>query len=192
MKHKERTALLKEYYSYVKPILQSAEFKRRRSFEHHQDSVYNHSLRVSLKAFKFAHQLEKMGISISKKNVAIAGLLHDFYTRPWREKSLDPRFFKKHGFSHAADACHNAYLYFPELMNDRIEDAILRHMFPLNIKPPKYLESWMITLSDKIVSFEVFLHPSELPRYVGISKETMQKLNVRRWYHKAKELLHEI
>ena len=40
-------------------------------------------------------------------------------------------------------------------MNKKVENIILRHMFPLNIVPPKYLESWLITLTDKYVSLEV-------------------------------------
>lgn len=161
---------LREYYLLVKPVLQNSEFKRRRNFLHHQDSVYDHCLRVSLCAYKIAKKLKPYCPDISVQDVAIAGLLHDFYSKPWREKKLDKRFFKQHGFIHAYEAAKNAYIYFPELMNPTIEDAIVRHMFPLNKVPPKYKESWIITLADKIVSFEVFLHPTELPRYVGIKK----------------------
>lgn len=159
---------LKEYYEIVKPILHSLEFKKRRSFLHHQDSVYDHSLRVSLCCYHLAKKLKPLFPHLSIRDATIAGLLHDFYSKPWREKTTDPRFLKKHGFTHAYEAAKNAYLYFPELMNEKVENAIIRHMFPLNRHLPNHIESWIVTLSDKIVSFEVLKHPLELPRYIGI------------------------
>lgn len=56
-------------------------------------------------------------------------------------------------------------------MNEKIEDIILRHMFPLNIRPPRYLESWIVTLSDKYVSMEVIKDVKHLHHYVGIKKK---------------------
>ncbi|MEG2283898.1 MAG: HD domain-containing protein [Bacilli bacterium] len=167
---------IKEYYVLVKPILQSAEFKKRKDFLHHQDSVYDHCLRVSLKGYRIAKKLKWKNKEESLKNVAVAGLLHDFYDKPWREPNLDPRFFKKHGFTHAKEACKNAYVYFPLLMNPVIEDSIVKHMFPLNRALPKYKESVIITCSDKIVSFEVFLHPKELLRYLGAKEDPIKKI----------------
>ena len=38
-------------------------------------------------------------------------------------------------------------------MNKRIENSIVRHMFPLNIIPPKYKEGWVITYADKVLSW---------------------------------------
>lgn len=41
-------------------------------------------------------------------------------------------------------------------------------MFPLNIVPPRYLESWIISSVDKYVSMEIFNEPSKLLMYIGI------------------------
>ncbi|UKI57134.1 MAG: hypothetical protein L6V81_07045 [Clostridium sp.] len=60
---------------------------------------------------------------------------------------------------------------FPHLMNDRVENIILRHMFPLNITPPKYKEAWVVTLMDKKCSLNVFRHPKEWPKYIGIKRK---------------------
>lgn len=56
-----------------------------------------------------------------------------------------------HGFVHAREALYNSRKVFPHLMNNRIEDIILKHMFPLNIRLPKYKETWIVTLIDKNV-----------------------------------------
>ena len=41
-------------------------------------------------------------------------------------------------------------------MGDIERDIIKRHMFPLNIRPPKYRESWIVCLADKICAVNEF------------------------------------
>ncbi len=157
----------KEYYEIVKPIVESLEFQRRKSFEHHENcSVFEHCVEVSYLAYKWAKKLK-----LNYHDVAIGGLLHDFYYKPWKENVMrkDP-FFKQHGFVHAREALDNSIKCFPEIVNERISDIILRHMFPLNIHPPKYPESWIVTLADKKVSLGVLGSGKELLKYVGLKK----------------------
>lgn len=159
---------LNEFYNLIKPVLRSYEFQRRKTFMHHEnESVYIHSLRVSLLAYKFAKRLK-----VDFESVAIGALLHDFYINHWQgEGSIDEKkFFKKHGFTHAKIACENAKKEYEHLINPKIENIILRHMFPLNIIPPKYFESWVVTFSDKIISLSIFKHPTQIPKYLGIKK----------------------
>lgn len=149
------------------PILRNSEFQRRRKFLHHQDSVYEHSLRVAWVSYCMAKKIQKYR-SINIQNVVISALLHDFYTTPWREYKT-PILWKKHGFVHGKIASENAYQIFPNLMNGKIKNSIERHMFPLTIIPPKYLEGWIVSMADKYVSLEVFKKQKELPRYIGIN-----------------------
>ena len=160
-----------EYCNIVKKILKNPEFIKRKEYRHHGNrTVYDHCLLVSIISYKIAKKL-----NMDYKSAAIGGLLHDFYYKPWQEHK-DPRpFFKKHGFAHAGEALENSKTHFPELMNNRIEDIIKKHMFPLNIKPPKYKESWVITCVDKYVSMEIFKDVKNLPKYVGIFKK--EKIN---------------
>jgi uncharacterized protein len=153
-----------EYYDIVKDVLENEEFLKRKNFKHHGiTTVYDHSLAVSMVSYKIAKKFK-----FDYKVAAIAGLLHDFYDKPWQEVKDTRPFFKKHGFAHAGEALVNARVYFPELLNLKTEDSICRHMFPLNIRPPKYKEGWIITLADKYVSMEVFKDVKNLPRYIGI------------------------
>ena len=128
----------KEFYMIASPILRNSEFQRRRKFLHHQDSVYEHSLRVAWVSYCMAKKIQKYR-NINIQNVVISALLHDFYTTPWREYKTP------------------------------IKNSIERHMFPLTIIPPKYLEGWIVSMADKYVSLEVFKKPKELPRYIGIN-----------------------
>ena len=79
-------------------------------------------------------------------------------------------FFKQHGFVHAHEAMENAYKFFPELMNERIANIIERHMFPLNIIPPKYKEGWVVTYADKRLSMDVVVNIKALPKYLGLAR----------------------
>ena len=156
-----------EYYKIVKEILEHPEFIKRKSFKHHSNiSVYDHCLAVSKMSYKIARRMK-----LDYKSAAIGGLLHDFYTKPWQECNEKTKFLEQHGFIHAKDAMINAHKYFPNLMNEKIDDIILRHMFPLNKIPPKYKEGWIVTTVDKYISLEVFKNPKFLPKLIGLGKK---------------------
>ncbi len=145
----------KEYYKLVKPILEHEEFLKRKNYPHHyQESVYDHVLRVSYDCYRIGKKL-----NLDYKSLAIAGLLHDFYDKPWQSDFEHKPLLQKHGFVHAEQARLNALKYFPELVDDKIGDMIKTHMFPLNKRLPKYKESWILTLVDKADSMDFLFHP---------------------------------
>lgn len=157
----------KEFLNYVNPILKSKEFQKRKKYAHHENqSVYEHSLDVAYKSYLYAKKH-----NLNCKDISVGGLLHDFYYKPWQNTGIKKSFFKMHGFVHAREALENSRKHFPHLMNDRVENIILRHMFPLNITPPKYKEAWVVTMMDKKCSLNVFKHPKEWPKYVGIKRK---------------------
>lgn len=154
-----------EYFSIVKDILNSEEFKKRKFYHHHGTiSVYDHSLRVSILAYKISKKFKNM----DSESVAIGGLLHDFYFKDWQSYKEKRPFFKKHGFVHAKEALENSEIIFPSLMNEKVKNIILRHMFPLNKIPPKYKESWLVSFADKLVSLETLLQPKCLIKLLGL------------------------
>lgn len=170
----------KSWYKIVKPIINSKEFQKRKFMKHHDDSVFEHSVSVSFCSYKLALKRKKsLEFCIS---CAVAGLLHDFYPRAWQyssslkylDDSYSARFNDKennrdlHGFTHPRDALENSKKFYKEFLNKEVEDAILRHMFPLTIIPPKHLVGWYITLADKIVSFTNLPKFKEFPKYIGI------------------------
>lgn len=167
----------KEFMKIAHLIIDNEEFQKRKTFLHHNDSVYEHSIKVAYRAYKFAKTISKIH-NVSIEEVIVASLLHDFYTTPWQDApKIKKPFYEKHGFIHGKIACQNAKKFFPNYMTLRVEDSITKHMFPLT-KPPKYLEGWLITLADKYVSLDVFLNPLSLPKYIGIRGK-----NRSRWYN---------
>lgn len=174
----------------VEDILRNQEFQKRRYFLHHHNlSVWDHSILVSFKSFLAAKYF-----NADRRICAIAGLLHDFYTYAWlynkelekiddgfylKEVYIKKSLFKMHGFIHASDAANNYLKYFPELKDDKITNSIKRHMFPLNIIPPKYKEGFIITGIDKLNSVR------ELPS-ISVVPITIKNKVVDKIFKKAK------
>ena len=179
----------KSWYRIVRKILKNKEFQKRRLFVHHEnESLWTHSIKVSFNSYKLAIKL-----GVNAYNCAIAGLLHDFYTRAWqdnieltllddkyRDRFINPKkekLFEKHGFSHPKEALYNSRLYFKKYMNKNIENAIVTHMFPLSLftnnKMPNCKESIIISFVDKKVSLNVLNSFSTILKYVGLLKKEL-------------------
>lgn len=168
-----------EYFNIVSPILNSKEFKKRKEWIHHEDvSLYEHLIIVSYMSYVICKKHK-----LHYKDAAIGGILHDFYYEPWQDHIYEKKpFFKQHGFVHAKQALENSYKLFPDLMNKRIANIIERHMFPLNIIPPKYIEGWIVSYVDKKVSMNVALNVKAIPKYLGLSRKikTIKKIIKRK------------
>lgn len=171
IKNEEKTFDV-EYINIIRDVLKNEEFKKRKNYRHHGDiTVYDHSLKVSYVAYKIA---KKLG-NLDPVEVAIGGLLHDFYYEPWQENYEKKKRGETHCFVHAFEALKNAKDNFPELLDDVIEDIIEKHMFPLNAALPKYKEAWLITIVDKLVSLEVLKQPEFFERLFEV-KEKVQNI----------------
>lgn len=150
----------KEWFEIIKPIVEHPEFQKRKTFKHHgETTVFEHSIRVSHKAYKIAK-----GLNTDYRSAAIAGILHDFYTTPWQDVIIKQPIYKMHAFTHAKSALENSRKYFSEFLDEKIENAILRHMFPLNIIPPKHLVGYIVTTADKLSSLDMILSPSSIKK----------------------------
>lgn len=128
-----------------KEILESSNFKKEKTFiQHGNVSVYEHSINVAITCLKIANKLQ---IPIDIKSLIRGALLHDYFLYDWHEK--DPS-HKWHGFTHATSALNNAK---KEYNLTEIEKNMIHcHMFPLNIRLPKYRESLILCIADKIVA----------------------------------------
>lgn len=156
-----------DFLQIINPIINHPEFQKRKLYMHHENqSVYEHSLNVAYIVYKKTKNKKK----IDTKSIVIAAILHDFYFHPWQECREKRSFFKKHGFVHAKEALENSRKFFPDLMNPVIENCILRHMFPLNITPPRYREGWILTFADKKDSLSILKHPSCYLKYLGLKR----------------------
>lgn len=178
--------LYKSWYRIVRKILKNNEFQKRRLFTHHEgESLWSHSIKVSFNSYKYA-----IKHNVNERNCAIAGLLHDFYTRAWQDgieleqledkyrdrfiNSKKEKLLEMHGFTHPYEALENSRKYFKKYLNKNIENAIVTHMFPLSLftkeKLPNCKEAFVITLIDKKVSMNILGSFKTILKYAGLVK----------------------
>ncbi len=130
-------------YFYGKDILNSEGMQLEKKFIQHGDvSCYDHSVRVAAKSVKI---VKKFRLKVNMKALIRGALLHDYFLYDWHDS--DPS-HNWHGFRHARFALKNANRDFD--LGKIEKDIIFKHMFPLNIYPPKYKESWIVCLADKL------------------------------------------
>lgn len=112
--------------------------------QHGKVSVFEHSVGVTLVCLMLADTL-KMKIDI--RSLIRGSLLHDYFLYDWHDPHPEVGL---HGFTHAKTAMENASRDFE--LNEIEKDMIARHMFPLNLKPPKYRESILLCVADKLAA----------------------------------------
>lgn len=132
----------KEFMSVASPILTHKEFMKTKSIVHHGNTRYNHSVRVAYVAYKLSKTL---GCDVTSTIRGAA--LHDFFlVRDDKNIATSTKMF----IEHPKMAKDNAIKYFG--VNEKEQNIIEAHMFPVSSVAPKYKESWIVTLSDKIVA----------------------------------------
>ena len=133
-----------EFLDIVKDILANKEYRKLRNFYHHSTTIYEHVQYVSFLSYRMA---KAMGLDY--RSTARGAMLHDFFLYDWHTHDLpDLAKDKNHGIAHPKIALENARRNF--ILNRVEEDIIVKHMWPLTIIPPRYLESYIVTFADKV------------------------------------------
>jgi len=137
-----------EYIQLVNDIMEHAEFNKTKNIIHHGLNRFDHCVRVSYYSYKITKFLK-----LDYKDVARAGLLHDFFFVD--NSSIDITKRLDVLINHPKYALINSKRYFE--LSDKESDIISSHMFPVAFKLPKYLESWIVDLVDNGVAIMEFL-----------------------------------
>ena len=130
-----------EFYNIINPILQNEEFLKLKKIAHHGITRFDHSMRVAYYTYIVTKRM-----NLNYKEATIAALLHDFFIDEVKEMKSLSRLRK-----HPSYALENAKKYYE--LSDMQEDIIIRHMFPITLTPPRYLESWIVDIIDDIAAF---------------------------------------
>ena len=72
-------------------------------------------------------------------------MLHDLFLYDWRFRQSNRKGL--HAFTHPKTALNNSLKLF--FLNNIEKDIILKHMWPVTIKLPKYKESYIVSCIDK-------------------------------------------
>lgn len=142
-----------EFYDYrfmeiARPIIEHEEYQQMRYLKHHDESVYEHSIKVAYSSYQIAYKHGLDWVSTIR-----GALLHDFFLYKFK-KSLSIRIITdsiRHAVVHPLIALENSKKYFD--LNEKEENIITGHMFPFGL--PRSKEAWIVSYSDKyIATFE--------------------------------------
>lgn len=107
--------------------------------QHSMVSTLEHCLFVSFMSFIICRFFK-----LNYYSAARGGLLHDLFLYDWHD--IEHR-GKLHGLTHPTKALENANVYFK--LSKMEQDIIVKHMWPITIKFPRYRESFVVSLADK-------------------------------------------
>ena len=143
---------------YGEEILRSQKMQSERRFmQHGITDCFTHSICVAYMALRVA---EVLRVHVDERSLVRGCLLHDYFLYDWRDKEKACRF---HTFCHPLVSLRNASADFE--LNAIERDIIRKHMFPLCFPPPKYRESFIITIADKCCAASEIWHLYSL-RYI--------------------------
>ena len=129
----------------INDVLKEPEIHKMDNFiQHGNITTLSHCIAVAYNSYVMALNSP---FKVNLKSVIRGAMLHDFFLYDWHDKNKG---FRWHGFKHPKIALNNAKKFFD--LNNIEKDIILRHMWPLTVIPPKYLESFIVSIADKTVS----------------------------------------
>jgi len=131
----------KDFYNCVEDLLSTKQVLSLAQYSQHLDiNRLQHVLSVSYLSYLACRKL-----GLDHNAAARGAVLHDLFYYDWREK--DDNSHRLHGYRHPGFALKNA----KELttLSKKEENIILRHMWPLTPTPPRFRESFIVSMSDK-------------------------------------------
>lgn len=144
-----------EFLMLTNDILFHEEFSKLKNYHHHANHIYDHVVRVAYISYAISKVLGFDYVSAAR-----GGLLHDFFLYDWRERKANDTSRSLHGKEHPYIALENARKYFD--ISALEEDIIVKHMFPKTHAMPRYKESLVVSLSDKLSAILEYLQQSTL------------------------------
>lgn len=154
---------IKEFKEIIQDITENSSVKSlKEHIQHMKTSRYEHCYQVAFYTYVLCKRLGLDYISATR-----GAMLHDFYFYDWRNKGVEGQ-KKFHAYRHPRIALNNAQENFE--LNEVEKDVILKHMWPLTWRFPKFSESYIVTLVDKYCATKEFF---SFLKY----KKAMKKLN---------------
>ncbi len=138
-----------EFIGFIKDIIDHPEYQKLKMFHHHEHSIYGHSLHVSWISYRVGKLIDKYIIKVRIRELVRGAVLHDFFLYNWR-KDIPPS-GGLHAFAHPKEAFINSQKYFAPVSSVE-KDIILKHMWPLCVIPPRFLETLIVIIVDKLVA----------------------------------------
>ncbi|MBR4261672.1 MAG: HD family phosphohydrolase [Clostridia bacterium] len=130
-----------EFKNIIIDIVENPTVQEMKNYRQHYDtSCFEHCVNVSYISYKVCKKM-----NLDYKSAARAAMVHDLFLYDWRKRENGRKGL--HAFTHPKTSLENALKIFE--LSDKEQDIILKHMWPLTIKFPRYAESWIVTFVDK-------------------------------------------
>ncbi len=130
-----------EFINMAGPLLENSALRTLSQFDHHRGKTrLEHVREVAYLSFQWGRRL-----SLDCNAIVRGALLHDLFYYDWLHEG--PRF---HGFRHHNIALKNARKLTD--LSKKEEDIIKKHMWPLTVIPPVYMESLIVSVIDTFCS----------------------------------------
>ena len=133
------------YMDIVKDIIENEMVQEMKQYRQHFNvSCFDHCLYVSYNLYLLCkkHKLDYA-------SAARAGLVHDLFLYDWRKRQEGRKGL--HAYTHARTAYENAKTIFN--LNKKEKDIILKHMWPVTLRIPRYKETFLMTYVDKYFAY---------------------------------------
>ncbi len=136
---------------YGADILTAPKFREQDEYiQHGNITVRQHCMSVARASLKLDSLLHAR---CNERALIRGALLHDYFLYDWHNHEQSPSW---HGFKHARIALQNASEDFS--LNILEEEIIKKHMWPLNVSPPRCREAWIVNLADTYCSLLETIH----------------------------------
>lgn len=133
----------KEFLSIITPIIQNETVQQMKQFrQHYNTSCFEHCLEVAYYSYVLCKKW-----NLDYRAATRAGMLHDLFLYDWRHSRKNLHLKGWHAFIHPKIALENAIQLFS--LNEKEQDIIRKHMWPVTFSLPRYKESFIITFVDK-------------------------------------------
>lgn len=140
--YSEYDGLKGEFLSCIYEIIENDKvYEMEGAKKHGKVDCLDHCLFVSYMSFRVCKSL-----GLDYRCAARGGFLHDFYLY---DKAQRPT--NKHRMQHPKIALQNATECFE--LCDKEKDIIIKHMWPITLRLPRYKESWVVDLMDKYCTY---------------------------------------
>ena len=138
---------IKEFNEILDEVIDHQKVQELKNYpQHFNTSRFQHSLNVAYYTFLICEKF-----NWNTKEATKAAMLHDLFLYDYRDVKYD----EWHPAAHPKNALVNSMQVTD--ITPLMEDAIVKHMWPMTLKFPAYKESWVITSMDKYcATLEVF------------------------------------
>lgn len=142
---------VKEFYNIIKDLIHNPIVQQMKQYRQHYDtSCYDHCIEVAYWSYLYCKKNNLDYIAAAR-----AGLLHDLFLYDWRNSKKKLNLDGLHAFVHPKIALKNASTICNLTYKEK--DIIVKHMWPVTFfQFPKYKESYIITVTDKISALKSF------------------------------------